>query len=175
MRLLKTNTDFTKHLNQLNQNDRLAVASSFERIQYVASINNLNVYCFKHPNQIYEYSTKFLIRPHYPFSNELNKFIDRASDGGLIIKWLQRYRFPMKKRVEHILEPFRAENFIAQMGVYFFMLTSAFCALILERFVYRMVRMQNTWRIWRLLEIMIDSERYFLLRDLSLEPSPNIN
>lgn len=81
-------------LNKLEWNNKLAVAVStelsFSRVKTENSqiFHQMDFYCFDQPNIIYKYSLKMLTRKSFPYLNELNDFIQRASDGGLIVKWL---------------------------------------------------------------------------------------
>lgn len=77
-----------QYLSDLQWNDKLAVAIS--RDHYLSrSENGLNyqniAYCFDHPNFICGYSLTMLARKDFSFLDELNDFIQRAVEGGLVI------------------------------------------------------------------------------------------
>lgn len=156
--------DSKTDLQQLNWNSKIAVAGSFERAQYFKLKYNLDLYSFTHPNNIYEYPTKFLWRPMFPFANELNAFIKQATDGGLIDKWQKSYRPSMNRKTANQIMLLKFENFIPIFIIWVGIVLVLFSYLMIERIVYKKVRMQGSRQLWRYTELMIDPERHFLLK-----------
>ncbi|XP_031634347.1 uncharacterized protein LOC116347768 [Contarinia nasturtii] len=82
------------YIDQLEWNDKLAVALSRELSRSPTGKDNdssLKIYCFEHPNNIYEYPLKVLMHKKFSYAKELNTFIRFARECGLIDKWLKEY------------------------------------------------------------------------------------
>lgn len=139
------------------------MASSFERAQYLRSKSYFDLYFFNHPNQIRTYAPKFLMRPLFSFANELDKFIEQASNGGLINKWLKRYRLVFKGKDSDEYMYIKFENLELILGISVIILLFALFVLMIEKFIFRKVRMVGSNRFWRYVEILIDPDRHFLM------------
>lgn len=159
--------DMNKHLQQLNWDDKLAVAVSIKRAEYVKLNASMSFHCFNHPNKIYEYSTKFLLQRNFTFANELNRFIEQASDGGLINKWQRSYRFLDKEEIQRNFDSVKAESLILELIVHCTLSALACMILLLEKLVHKKVRMQASSPLWQFIQMAIDPERYFLLNDFT--------
>ena len=153
-----------EYLEQLDWNYKLAVASSMERAQYFKSKRHFDVYSFTHPNQIHVYALKFLMRPNFPFANELNKFIEHATDGGLINKWRTKYQSHFKPKYQDETFFFKIENYLLIMVIFAHLIFLANFIFVLERIVFKRVQMRRWRRFWRFVEMMIDPDRHFLLK-----------
>lgn len=153
----------SENFNRLDWNDKLAVASSFERAQYLRSKSYFDLYFFDHPNQIHTHASKFLMRPRFSFVNELDKFIEQASNGGLINKWLKRYRLVSKGNDPDEYRYLKFENLAFHFGNSIIVWLFALFVLMIERIVFRKVRMVGSNRFWRYVEILIDPDRHFLM------------
>lgn len=66
-----------------------------------------DIYCFEHSNIIFEHPLSLLTPIDFPLLNELNSFIERANENGLIINWLNRYGTFRDRR-----NTFHTENFV---------------------------------------------------------------
>lgn len=100
--------------------------------------------------------------------NELNEFILRATDSGLINKWLRGKKFETLKE-----KPQQFQNIsigISSIIVLLFictgMLVFALSFFIIEIIVDKKVREEISARFWRYIEMSIDPYRYFLLNDV---------
>lgn len=155
---------------KLQWNDKLAIATFREMSHSRNQIGNVDsqktICCFEYPQIIYEYPLKMLIRTDFPFQNELNKFIEKATEGGLIVKWLKNYRSFGKEKSQYQYTTFKIESFPIALGIYIFMITLALITVIMEKLVHGKVRTPNSKPIWRYIEMAIDPYRYFLLKDL---------
>lgn len=159
-----TVTDVTsENFKRLDWNGKLAVASSFQRVQYLRSKSYFDLYFFNHPNQIHTYAPKFLMRPRFSFANELNKFIEQASNGGLINKWLKRYRLVSKGNDPEEYRYLKLENLAFPLCISGIIWLFTLFVLMIERIVFRKVRMVGSNRFWRYVEILIDPDRHFLM------------
>lgn len=150
-----------KCINELLWNDKLAIAISRE----LSICSRNNAYCFDHPNIIYEYSLSMLTRKDFPLINELNQFIQGAVEGGLITRWLKRYR-SREKEIPPEYTDINWENFSIYVVFYLGLTFFAFVMLIIEKIVYRKVREPNSKPFWRYIEMAIDPYRYFFREDL---------
>lgn len=157
-----TNVTF-ENFKRLNWNGKLALASSFERVQYLKSKSYFDLYFFNYPNQIHTYAPKFLMRPRFSFANELNKFIEQASNGGLINKWLKRYQLVYKGKDSNGYMYIKIENLALLLCIFVIIWLFTLFVLMIERIVFRKVRMVGSNRFWRYVEILIDPDRHFLM------------
>ena len=157
--------------NELRWNDKLAIAISRElslsrnqtQTSHFDSVDS--AHCFDHPNIIYSHSLSILTRKNFPLINELNQFIERATETGLFDKWVKRYRSFRGEQLQ-IQYTIGLTNFIIVMTIYSGMVSLAFIIIVIERFVYGKVRSLNSNPFWRYIEMAIDPYRHFLLEDL---------
>lgn len=156
-----------EYIDELIWNDKLAVAISYARVQSDRSIFTSS-FCFDTFNSINGYSLKFLMRKDFPLINELNEFILRATDSGLITKWLKGKRFETLKE-----KPPQFQNIsigISSIIVLLFicagMLLFGLSILVIEIIVDTKVREENSAQFWFYIQMIIDPYRYFLLNDV---------
>lgn len=162
-------SEINYYLHQLEWNSELAVATSLERVRNLQLDKELKLYCFNNANNIYEYSLKILMKKGFPLVDELNRFIQYASDGGLIVKWLKRNRFsavaqkPSKYKFSESSSNSMLFNGMIFCGV------SALSVLVcaIEILVHRNVQAKKHSKFWLHCQMCIDPYRYFLLKDLS--------
>lgn len=156
------------YLHQLEWNNKLAVGVSRELIlSHAGERRNRqdDIYCFEHSNIIFEHPLSLLTPIDFHLLNELNSFIERANENGLIINWLNQYGTFRDRR-----HTFHTENFVyvaedAKYILYlcFCILCVAFIILIIENIVYKMVNGLHPQPFWRFIEMCIDPNRYFFL------------
>lgn len=164
LKTFKISNDENYYLRQVEHNSKLAVATSFERARKLQSDSHLQIHCFNNQNMIHTYSLKLLLKKEFPLFNELNSFIQHASSGGLIVKWLKCNRNDSysQKALFHYSDA-NLESFLFG-GLLFTALTLlSFAIYIVEIFVYRRVQAQNNARFWRYFEMYIDPHRYLFL------------
>lgn len=160
-------------IKSLKWNDQLAIATSHELSisRALFGSNHLDprsiTYCFDRPNNVYEYLLKVLMQKNFPYQYELNKFIQYALEGGLVVKWLKDYRFLAEKESIYEYITIDVKNWYAPCFIYLIMSTFSLFILISERIIHKKVRSTNAHPIWRYLEMSIDPHRYFFLQDLS--------
>lgn len=155
--------DIDVYLERLDWNYKLAVVSSIERAQYFTTKRHFDLYSFNHPNQVYGYTLKFLMRPHFPLANELNRlFIGQASESGLINNWLNNYRSQFKTKYQSEIMYLKLENATLMLVIAAFLWLSSLSVCLLERIVFRKVRTVGSRRFWRYIEMIIDPDRHFL-------------
>lgn len=109
------------------------------------------------------------MRKDFPLHSELNRFIERAVENGLIVKWSKKkiFRSVKEKAPEvHFIE-ITLEMYLILDLICVGMLATAGIALIFERVVYKRARLRGAARLWRYIDMMFDSNRYFLLNDRS--------
>lgn len=152
------------HLKQINWNEKFAVAVSFENMKNDDFMFELGLYCFKSPNNIHEYPLKFLTSKNFPLMLKLNEFIMRARESGLVMKWLNGFKFsprsdekPLFEYIEVKVEMFRTVILI--LGILFFF---TYFILILERTSYKKVQMNNVQPIWHLIDNIINPYRIYI-------------
>lgn len=160
--------DLTEYLNQLNWNNKLAVATSLERVQNDRLILKW-VHCFDESTNIQKYPTRIFMRNDFPFQIDLNKFIERVIENGLVVKWAKRNIFGCFKeqasQQQYIEYTFESQVVLCQITIGLLLFASL--VLIFERIVHKKAQANNTSRFWRYIEMSIDPNRYFLLNDLS--------
>lgn len=155
--------DPNEFIDDLKWNDKLAIAISYTKVRNDRSLFSSS-FCFDNFNSIYGYSLKFLMRKDFALINELNEFILRATDSGLINKWLKGKRFETLKE-----KPQQFRNIsigISSIIVLLFictgMLVFALSIFIIERIVHKKIQVKNTG-FFKYVDMTIDSNRYFLL------------
>lgn len=162
MQITDDSNDF---LQQLEWNNQLAVATSYESFQNDRYLSKI-VYCFDKNNNILEYSLNILMRKDFELHDELNRFIQRMIECGLIQKWLKRGRnMEIEPSFQYINMAFKHFEFVLTLCTY--MLISALCALLIETIVYKRVRAENASPFWHIIHMIINPNRYFLLEDLT--------
>lgn len=164
-----------QYLSELTLNNELAVAVSREQsLARTQTGLNLfdpknNIFCFGHPNTIHEYSVKMLAQKNFALLNELNRFIRYASGGGLIQKWLKKYRFSEEKKPQFQYSPFSPECYLVLMVLFCCMMLSAIFVITIEWTINKKVKEGKYRKCWRIAEIAIDQKRYFCLHDFSFK------
>lgn len=158
--------NFYDNLRQLEWNDKLSVAASRMDVRNNRQLSPL-VFCFDYPNIIHDYSLKFLMRQQCSFMKELDSFIQRAYESGLMIKWLKgKTNIVVEKSstFQYIQAKFKQTTVL--LLICFGMLLFAFFIFFIERNVANFCRAENPRRIWQFIEMMIDGQRHFLNYDL---------
>lgn len=153
-------------LHRLDWNNKLAVATSSERVQNDRLISKF-VHCFDEPNHIRRLSLKIFMRKDFPLRNELNRFIERVTEGGLIEKWENIRGAPVEKPPTFSYTEITLKVFLNIAYFSTGMVLIAVFTLLCERFVHKKARAPGAPRRWRYIEMMIDPFRYLLLNDLS--------
>lgn len=148
-----------EYLEQLDWNNKLAVVSSLKRAQYFRLQHRFDIYSFTYPNQIYEYTLKFLMRPNFPFANDLNRFIQQATEGGLINKWINNYRWHLKVADQNEIVYIKFQNWALFLGILLIVWLFLISLFMLERTVHKKVRTIGSRRFWKYIEMMIDPVR----------------
>lgn len=161
-----------RYFCKLQWDNKLAIAIPREQYRSRSETENLGfnyqniAYCFDHPDVIYDYSLVMLVRNDFLLLNELNHFIRRAIDGGLVDKWLKRYRSFGIGKLDANDTTVKLETLFIELVIYLGIATLAFIIVLVERFVYGKVKTPNSKPWWRYIEMAIDPYRYFLLDDL---------
>lgn len=152
-------------LNQLDANRYLAVAVSLEHARYTQFISTSKIYCFENTETVMRYAVQILVNKDFRYLDNLNTFISRAKESGLILKWLNKNQRMYKERHEGYgqinMESFKITSML-WLGISFV----PFLIFLVEIIVFRLAHKPNPTRICVLLEKLIDSERYFLLNDI---------
>lgn len=157
---------YEQHLRQIKDNDKLAVAVSFEHLKNEEQITRLNLFCFESPNHIYEYPLKILTSKNFQFLCELNGFIEMVSETGFIVKWLKGYKF------EPILESETLLQFMEiklEMFSVFIVICGSLCVIAslvaaLEITAHKKVQMKTVTKFWRIVEMILNPYRYLLFK-----------
>lgn len=156
--------DINHCLKQLYSNHHLAIAVSLEHAQSSHFIAKSDIYCFKNMETIEDYVVQILVKPDFPYSNELNAFINMAGSSGLIMKWISdtRNRPDFHFETEHF-GSINMENFSGFLILWFSILIVPMCFVLgVERYVYYLAQKSNPSNISVLLEMLIDGQRHFL-------------
>lgn len=109
------------------------------------------------------------MRKDFALQSELNRFIERASQHGLLMRWIKKSSFSsyLEKPPKFIYFEIAMDTHkFAQLFFFLFVLIST-SSFIVERIVYKKVRANGASRWWRYMEVLIDPNRYFLLNDLA--------
>lgn len=103
------------------------------------------------------------MRPNFPYSNELNRFIQQATEGGLINKWINNYRWHLKVADQNEIVYIKFQNWALFLGILLIVWLFLISLFMLERTVHKKVRTIGSRRIWKYIEMMIDPVRRCLL------------
>lgn len=153
--------DINVCLGQLDQNSRLAVAISRER-DLNSIIETSSEFCFEKSETIHEYPMTLFVRRDFLYLENLNRFIQMASECGLIEKWhIDSQIQSHYKSNENIYKHLTLDNFRGIYIIWCIILLIDFFVLLLERFIHRKARMPNPSRFWIIVEMFIDSDRHF--------------
>lgn len=158
--------NLTEYLHQLNWNNKLAVATSFDRIRN-DRVFSKSVYCFDESNNIQTYPLKMFMQKDFPFQRELNKFIKNIEENGLSVKWRKGHIFGSFAEKPPKFSSYFVSFEVISVLVFIciILLFSAVLILFFEFLIYKKVRTPGTARLWRFIEMAIDPYRYFLLND----------
>lgn len=167
MRNFEVSENLNENLQQLEWDHKLAVAVPLGRLQINESTAK-SVYCFDKANNIETYPLKIFMIKEFPLQKELNQFIQRMSEGGLIAKWAKGTNFQSSK------DRFQSDQ--NQISMNIIPVGAIFCSclvlfdiliFILELIMHKKIRTPGSFRIWRFIELMINPDRLFLNNDLS--------
>lgn len=158
--------DLDRCLSQVDGNPKLAVAISREHAHNNRLISNSKFYCFRNSEIIYDYALKFLVRKDFSYLAQLNSFIGMTSASGLIEKWHINSR--IKSQYTHSTKEYGILT-IENIGVtYLGWFAIALCTILVffvEILVHKMAKKPNARRIWKLIEMFINSDRHFWLKN----------
>lgn len=151
-------------MSQLYENSKLAVAISREHAINSRLISTDELYCFEKSQIIYEYDLKLFMCTNFPYINELNQFIQMASASGLIKKWRIDNQIRSKiMRKEKNYNQLTLEQGYGYLIIWYCLLAFTFLFVFVEKIIYMKARAPNPSKIWILAEMLIDSDRHFLL------------
>lgn len=156
-----------EHLQHLQWNDKLAVAVSLETVKNGDFISKLNLFCFNDPNRIYEYPLKILAKKHFAHMMKLNRFLEMASESGLIVKWLKGFNFDVSEKqplYEYVVV--ELETFLVLVVITACFHILAFLVVILERRAYMKIHTKTDTPTWRIIDKTINPNRYYLMENL---------
>lgn len=156
--------DLNKYLHELDWNNRLAVATSSDQFRNDQRLTE-SVYCFDDSNSVLKYPLRMFMRTGFPFHRQLNEFVQRVNENGLIVEWTKKNI--REKPPEFIYTQVSLESFSVGILIIVGLLLLCFGVFILELIVYRRARIPGAARVWRYIEMAIDPNRYFLLYDLA--------
>lgn len=98
---------------------------------------------------------------------KLNRFLEMASEAGLIVKWLKGFNFDVSES-----EP-QYQYAVVEVEIFFILgiITTclhiiAFLVIILERKAFMKIHTQTNARAWQLIDKIINPNRYFLNENL---------
>lgn len=156
--------DTDECLNELTENDCLAVCVSREYVLKHFNFNPEEIFCFNRSEHIESLQISFLVRKDSFLNNLINKEIRSYSEAGLISKWINDYQ---KLRI--IQKPNEEIYFVIGHAAALFLfggtvgLNMALMALILELIANARFPLLNKLGISNYLEICVDGKRHYLL------------
>lgn len=156
---------------ELEWNNKLAVAALYEESRSKTKQSPIefkkDIYCFGQENIIYEYSLRMLARKDFPLLNDLNIFIRRVSECGLIDKWLKSYRSLEEDKNNRLsYSAYKLENLYFLLVICITLKMLALMTFILEKTTFRKIQTPHARPFWRYVEIIIDPYRHFFLRHI---------
>lgn len=152
------------YLNYAKSKPKLAVAVSRELVRHLDLSSEL--YCFEKSEIIYEYALIFLARKDFLYIKELNRFIEMASESGLIEKWhLNNHIRHYSKRKAKIYSNAEASIFYGALIIAAPTEIFLLFLLFLEIITHKKISNKNCSRIWFIIEMLIDADRHFWLEN----------
>lgn len=159
-------TDLEHCLNQLGKNQKMAVGLSRSYALNERNPLNPRFYCFDKFEFIYEYDLKILMRKNFSHQKRLNRFIEMASESGLIEKWSKRIvRQYSTPKDEDMYKHIKSNNFY---GIYLLVTAVNISIIVIfffERYVHKMAHAPNSSRFWVYLDLYISPDRFFWLEN----------
>lgn len=155
-----------EYLEELEWNDKLAVAVSLANVKNEGTITRLNLFCFDSFDHIYEYQLKILASKRFPFMIELNRFIEMVNEAGLTVKWLKGIQFESiyeKKPLFEYIEV-KAEVIACFLVIMAAAYLFASFIIILEKIAFNENRMEHVKPLWKFIELMISPYRWFYVK-----------
>lgn len=154
-----------EYLHELEWNDKLAVGVSLGNMQNDEIMSRLNLYCFDRLNHIYEYPLKILASKRFQFMVQLNRFIEMANEAGLTVKWLKGIRFGPISEEKPLFEyaVVSIEVFIVFLIIIFSMFVFTVFVFTIEKITFNKIHSENITKLWKFVDMMINSKRYFLV------------
>lgn len=157
---------------------RLAVAASYKHSMSRQTISNRVVYCFKEPNHIYVQQISMIMKDTHPLLKDINRMIQKASEGGLIGKWEYDISTRYQWETDHIkgTRKLSFEHIFLAIVVYISFVCFATGAFISEVIIYHFSKRPNACRFWTIASTLIDGDRYFCLdKPLSIYDNSVVN
>lgn len=149
-------------LSQLVRNPKLAVAISREYAHNGHLISNSRVHCFENFETVHEYALKFLMRKDFLHQSKMNRFIQMASAGGLIEKWRKSGKvLPKRQNLKRFYRTISMKHFYGIFLLIIILCVHASLLFILEIIVYKKAHERDSFRIWLIIEMIIDPYRHF--------------
>lgn len=156
-------------LRQLIDNEELAVAVSREYIRNTNLNLTSQIYCFDNHETLYNYALTFLIRNDFNYTKQLNAFIQKVDENGFIEKWRSNGRIGNRKKIkEKVHNQFGLKDFYGISIIGAALALTAVLCLLLEMFAYKKSRKSRNRKLWRKVERLIDSKRYFMTNNYRL-------
>lgn len=156
-------------LGQLIDNEELAVAVSREYIRHTNLNLTSQIYCFDNHETLYNYALTFLIRNDFNYTKQLNAFIQKVDANGFIEKWRSNGRIGNRNKIEEkVYNQFGLKDFYGMSIIAAALALTAVLCLLLEMFAYKKSRKSRNRKLWRKVERLIDSKRYFMTNNYRL-------
>lgn len=152
-------------LNRLNQNPKLAVAIPREFIHNARNNLTFSIYCFEKPEIIHTFAFRFYMHKNFSYINALNDFIKAASTSGLIEMWRMKNRVQFERNEIETRKSglVTIENSTGLLALWSSLIFGVMMVLCLEIIVHNHAIKPNAHRFWKLIEMIIDPERHFML------------
>lgn len=156
-------------LRQLIDNEELAVAVSREYIRNKNINLTSQIYCFDKHETLYNYAMTFLIRDDFNYTKQLNAFIQEVDANGLVEKWRSNGRIGNRNKIkEKVYNQFGLKDFYGMSIIGGALALTAILSLLLEMFAYKKARKSRNSELWRKVERLFDSKRYFMTNNYRL-------
>lgn len=151
-------------LQRLEYDDNLAVATSRLHMKTLSSIQE-SIYCFDRSQNVYDYSSVFMIRYKFPHKSQFINVFDKILTSGLIAKWendLQE-RPSVTMQTSDELHVYSLAD-LAAIVIYLSLIIVLSIVVFIAEFIIHYKRHTN--RFWNLLDKFICGKRHYF----TLEP-----
>lgn len=158
-------SNIDEYLSQLAHNDRLAVAVSRKHAYKNLNIPLGEIHCFEDTEHFNGYPVSMFIPRGHPLKSKINERIQWSVEGGLIKKWALDSQPRFKKSILYSKHPvvLTLGHISLALLLYLIFFCLSCVAFIAEIVIFRMNKRPHTSRLWKILSMLIDGDRHFLL------------
>lgn len=141
---------------------KLAVATSRKHAFNLPNVSQDGIYCFQKTHNIQTKPLSMFLRKSYHLLPQLNHILRQLMESGHFEKWERDSRLRSANSVDQG-RMVRLDHFMVMNKILIGLLSGASLVFLLELFTYRMIRRRKRSKFWRLIHLILEPQRLFLL------------